>query len=258
MYRAQLLLSQQTQLEQAKRNSTALPRSTSASAVAAAAAVASVPTPSATPQAHEGEGEGSMPPPTRTLSLNSTPVVKELALGPSPGAAAAAPSAGASPATAMAKRRRESLGASVSEARESKKVRSLLSSPFSSSSSPDMSPPPQRATQADDVDDGQVEARNGALGSESAVEANDDLVLVHDFAVLPSATKESAPVVSADDFIAVDSTDALHGANAAGFDAKELLFDPSTRPVDDLAGQFSLEQVRPLSRRSCSRELRRH
>ncbi|GAA5916224.1 hypothetical protein JCM8208_003912 [Rhodotorula glutinis] len=224
MYRAQLLLSQQTQLEQAKRNSAALPRSTSASAVAAAAAVASVPTPSATPHAHEGEGEGSMPPPTRTLSLNSTPVVKELALGPSPGAAAAAPSAGASPATATAKRRRESLGASVSEAREAKK----------------------RATQADSGDDAQVEARDGALGPESVAEANDDLVLVHDFAVLPSATKDSAPIVSADNFIAVDSNDVLDGAGTGGFDVKELLFDPSTRPVDDLAGQFSLEQLDAL------------
>ncbi|GAA5929200.1 hypothetical protein JCM3775_006763 [Rhodotorula graminis] len=225
-YRAQLLLSQQTQLEQAKRSATALPRSTSASAVAAAAAAAaSVPTPSATPQAHEGEG--SMPPPTRTLSLNSTPVVKELALGPSPsraGAAGAPPDADAPPVSATAKRRRESLEVSVSEARETKK----------------------RSTKVDGGGDARAATRSDALEPESAVEARADLVLVHDFAMLPSSSKEAAPVVSADELVIVDSSAALDVGSAAGFDAKELLFDPSTRPVDDLAGQFSLEQLDAL------------
>ena len=245
MYRAQLLLSQQTQLEQAKRNSTALPRSTSASAVAAAAAVASVPTPSATPQAHEGEG--SMPPPTRTMSLNSTPVVKELALGPSPDAGGAACGAEVRSSSATAKRRRESLGASVSEARETKKVRLASASSGPSPRSPDALPPRQRATQGDGDDDHRGEARSGTLGPENVTEASDDLVLVHDFAILPSSPKSSAPLVAVDDFVVVaEAGNAPEAASAGGFDAKELLFDPSAQPLDDLAGQFSLEQVRPL------------
>ncbi|GAA5855780.1 hypothetical protein JCM9279_003318 [Rhodotorula babjevae] len=223
MYRAQLLLSQQTQLEQAKRSATALPRSMSASAGATAAAVASVPTPSATPQAHEGEG--SMPPPTRTLSLNSTPAAKELALGPSPGAAGTTPTADARPSSATAKRRRESLGASVSEARETKK----------------------RAPQADDGNDARIEPRPGTLGPESVAEVSDDLVLVHDFALQPSSPKPTAPVVASDDFVVVvEAGAAPEDASVDTFDAKELVFDPSAQPLDDLAGQFSLEQLDAL------------
>lgn len=127
-YRASLVASQQTQLEMAKRQ---VSKDNGRRSSAAAA-------------------EGSMPPPTTTqrtsTSLDNTPRNKELPLPPTPSASGASAEASAadktaetaaSPADAPAanttasKRRRVSMANSISETRESKKVRFTPSIVFS-------------------------------------------------------------------------------------------------------------------------------
>lgn len=197
-----------------------------------------------------------MPPPARTLSLNNTPHTKELALGPSPGVGGATPAGegGDAPSSSGAgKRRRESLGASVSEARETKKVRRAR-----------LAPPPlvtptltlpldsQRATRTDDAP-GSNEARSttpaqGVTPKATALpDVKEDIVTAHDFALMPTAasSKPTDAPVSTDDFVVVvESAEEVDSMGVGAFDVKALGLDPSLQPDDESTGQFSLEQVR--------------
>ncbi|GAA6049418.1 hypothetical protein JCM3770_007331 [Rhodotorula araucariae] len=232
-YRARLVASQQSQLEQAKR---------AVSSRRASASAAPTPTP-----ALAGE-EGSMPPPPAgkrgTLSMNNTPQGRELALGPSPGATGGAEQAhspaGTGPAAAEGhaltpdgtgapsggKRRRDSLVGSVSETRETKKraTRSANRPPSAEGATPAPS--------------GLPDVSEGVAG----VSERDFAATPADSSATPTAPPPPAALPTEKDYsVSDDGGLDPRFAGAMEFDSQGMAFEP---PGPD--GLLSLEQLDAL------------